>query len=340
MAQGCHSRAYEYGSDSMKADTLSSPEKLLCIMPTFQCTAECTHCGTLSSPRDRTWLSVEHMHAAIDQAALSGYAGIVFTGGEPTLAGENLLVAMRRAALHGLQVRLVTNAYWASNKGAAERRIDDFVRAGLAEINLSTGDQHARFVPVRNVLYATRAAVNAALGVVIIVETVRDRSITKESIEADEAFKRIGEEFPHAGISVVEWVWSPVSPFTLERYPDNLTINSANVAECQGCDSILSATTVQPDGNISACCGIGMRFIRELRVGNIRENTLAEADLIAAADPLKQRIRKEGPERILAWAAGHDPEIQWENMYAHRCQACIRLFKDPRVSSVIKKYSV
>jgi hypothetical protein len=75
-----------------------------------------------------------------------------------------------------------------------------------------------------------------------------------------------------------------------------------------------------------------------LHVGNIREIDLAEADRIAASDPLKQWIRSEGPERILAWAASHDPDIKWENMYAHRCQACIRLHKDRRVQEVITEH--
>ena len=46
----------------------------------------------------------------------------------------------------------------------------------------------------------------------------------------------------------------------------------------------------------------------------------------------------EGPERILEWASTHDPEIQWEDMYAHRCQACIRLYKDSRVKTVIQEH--
>jgi hypothetical protein len=279
------------------------------------------------------------MYAAIDQASAAGYAGIVFTGGEPTLAGDNLLAAMRRAALYGLHVRLVTNAYWAANEAGAEKRIDQFVGAGLAEINLSTGEQHGRFVAIKNIFYATRAAVHAALPVVIIVETIRERLITKSAIEESVEFMRICEEFPHSEIQVVESAWSPLSPFTVERYQDNFTINSSNVADCQGCDSILSTMTLQPDGNIAACCGLGMRFIPELQVGNIREMTLAQADGLAAADSLKQRIREEGPERILAWAAAKDSAIRWENMYAHRCQACIRLFKDPRARKVIADFN-
>lgn len=307
-------------------------------MPTFSCTAECTHCGTLSSPRDNSWLPRDDMNDAIDQAAAAGYWAVVFSGGEPTLAGENLLQAMRRAALLGLQVRLVTNAHWATNDAVALQRLSDYINAGLAELNLSTGDQHARFVPLKNIFHATRAAVVSGLDVSIIVETVKDCSITRAMVETHCEFDCLRTEFPHCTIPVLEWIWSPLSPSTVQHYPAGLTVNNKNLSTCRGCDNVLTTTTVQPDGSIGACCGLGLRFIPELKLGNIRGTKLSEADRLAASDPLKQWIRLEGPERILAWAAKHDPKIEWENMYAHRCQACIRLFKDPHVQQVLAQH--
>ncbi len=312
--------------------------RTLCIMPTYQCTAECTHCGTVSSPRDKTWLPGELLHEAIEQAAVAGYQLIVFTGGEPTLAGDALLHGMRHAALLGMGVRLVTNAHWANSSTAAARRIQDFVGAGLNEINLSTGDQHARFVPPDNIMRATRAAVRAGLKVVISVETVRERVVTKETVESHPDFLSLREEYPSAWLAVVESIWSPVTPFAREKYAEGATVNRSNLARCQGCDSVLTTTTLKPDGNLSPCCGLGIRFLPELQIGNLRETSLAEANRAAAGDFLKRWIRKEGPERILAWAATHNPEIKWENMYAHRCQACIRLYKDQKIREVISEH--
>jgi hypothetical protein len=70
-------------------------------------------------------------------------------------------------------------------------------------------------------------------------------------------------------------------------------------------------------------------------VGRVGVTTIGEADRAAEDDLLKRWIRVEGPERILAWASDHDASIEWENMYAHRCQACMRLYKDPAVRAVI-----
>jgi hypothetical protein len=52
----------------------------------------------------------------------------------------------------------------------------------------------------------------------------------------------------------------------------------------------------------------------------------------------------DGPERILAWAAGKDPRIEWENRYAHHYHACLTLFDDflsvIRVETIIKSGSM
>jgi hypothetical protein len=130
----------------------------------------------------------------------------------------------------------------------------------------------------------------------------------------------------------------PLDPAQIEKYPAGVAINRQNLDMCEGCDSVLTTTTIYADGTIGACCGIGSRLIPELQMGPFGETTLAEAARIAESDFLKRWIRSEGPERILAWAAQHDPDIEWENMYAHRCQACLRIYQDQRVRQTIREY--
>src|SRR5215217_1332142 len=144
-----------------------SKGRILSVMPTFQCTASCAHCGTLSSPQEKTRLPLEQILSSIDQAAESGYEVVVFTGGEATLAGKNLLRMIERVAAHELVSRVVTNAHWAVNDKGAKRRVEEFVRAGLSEINFSTGDQHTRFVPLERVIRAARVSIEAGLPVSI-----------------------------------------------------------------------------------------------------------------------------------------------------------------------------
>lgn len=346
-------------------------ERLLAIMPTFQCTAACRNCGTLSSPREKTRLPLRWMCDAIEQAASAGYRTVAFTGGEPTLAGDTLLEGIHRAAYRGLGVRLVTNAHWAVDAASAERHVWQFIEAGLDEINLSTGDQHTRFVPLDNVMRAAGAAVRAALPTVLLVEAGAGQKITRQALESRPEFRRIRQGSPSIPLSLVECRWTPIGPSKVcqpvakvasdrksgakclvrrgghsgsETFatgshagPEGALANRFNLAVRGGCTELFSNSTLQPDATISFCCGLGMRIIPELRAGHIEEITLAEADQRARQDFIKRWIRVEGAERILAWASSYDPEIRWENLYAEPCQACVRLYRDRRVRQVIAK---
>ena len=55
-------------------------------------------------------------------------------------------------------------------------------------------------------------------------------------------------------------------------------------------------------------------------------------------DFLKIWLFVEGPEKILAWAATKDPTIAWENLYAHNCDACRRLYTDLAVMRAIEHH--
>jgi organic radical activating enzyme len=312
--------------------------RTLSIMPTYQCTAACSHCGTYSHPKERTRLRDESILSAIDQAIEGGYRLVVFTGGEPTLAGPKLLNWIARAARGGLTTRLVTNGWWAKSDPRAEKVIESFTSAGLREINFSTGDEHARFVDLGHVLCALKAAARSTLSVIcVMVELVHDRSITKAVIEADPAFRAILADNPKRKIGIIESPWMPLSYDTFNQYPVGVPLNEANVGAKTGCSSCLGTTTLQADGQLGACCGLGMRKIPELQLGNIEQVTIAEADANAADDFLKRWIRVEGPERILAWAAQQDASIVWENLYAHKCQSCARIYKDEKIRTIIKE---
>lgn len=312
--------------------------KTLSIMPTWRCTAACTDCGTLSTPRVKTALDHATVLSAIRQAPEGGYSVVVFTGGEPTLAGDFLLEAISYARALNLSTRVVTNAHWAVDANRAKTITDRFRTAGLDEINYSTGDQHVRFVPVTRVLTAIDAAVRSGLSVAVMIETRAERSVTRDAIVESPEYRALLREFPTVHVSVHESPWMPLDPLRTDRYASGHTANRHNVSLRSGCDSVLSTTTLQADGTIGACCGIGMRLIPELQVGHIDQMTLSEADEGARRDFLKRWIRVEGPERILAWAATKDASIQWEDYYAHRCQACIRLYTDDRIRQVIREH--
>lgn len=307
-------------------------------MPTFQCTAACKFCGTLSNPHVKTRLSPSQIAKIIDDAASQKYELVCFTGGEPTLVGQGLEAAIHRASNHGMATRVVTNAHWATNRETAHNFLIPLVDSGLDEINFSTGDQHARFVPIESVLLAAQAALAFKLPVSIMVELIGDRTVTEETLKTHTIYREIGDEFPNVSLNIHESPWMPLSPKTVNVYPEDVAINEENVSGCKGCDSILTTTTIQANGQIGACCGLGMRVIPELQLGHIDDVSLKEAEQVARNDFLKRWIRIEGPEKILAWATTHDDSIEWSGQYAHRCQACMRIYKGRKVRRVVKEH--
>ncbi|GAB2722779.1 radical SAM protein [Arthrobacter bambusae] len=310
--------------------------KVLSLITTHRCNAACKHCGTLSNPHQTAQLTLNQMTSAIAQAAKERYAAVVFTGGEPTLIGPDLRTAITFATDLGLSTRVVSNAHWAISDSVASKYVADLHEAGLVEINYSTGDQHSRFVSVQNVIRAAKASLDLLMPTVIMVELVGARKVTRTTLESDPLYKDLLRSHP-SGATIFESPWMPLTD-RKESYPDGVAIDSKNLYARTGCDSILETTTVQADGSLIACCGLGSRLIPELNIGSIDETPLSDAVEMAENDFVKRWLKVEGPEHMLAWAAGIDSSIEWEGRYAHRCQACLRLFRDPAVRKVVREH--
>jgi hypothetical protein len=312
--------------------------KTLAIMPTFTCTAACTHCGTLSSPQERTQLALADILGAIDEARRLGFAVVVFTGGEATLRWKDLLTALTRARDHGLPTRLVTNAHWALDVEEADRKLRILIAAGLSEINYSTGDEHVRYVPLERVVHATVAAARLSLRTHIMIESTASRRVSRDDVLGHPLMASLSKE-ERARVTALDSPWMPLDAEQVERYGEGMTVNRGNVALRKGCDSVLQTYVVQADGRVGACCGLGLRLIPELNVTRTREQGFLEKAIVDSEnDFLKVWLHYKGPEKILAWAAQHDPAIVWEDMYAHHCQACRRIYADPRVRAVIAEH--
>ena len=311
--------------------------RTLSIMPTFRCVSHCASCGTLSTPHDKTSLSLQAILTCIHEASRLNFANIVFTGGEPTLCWRNLLEAIKETRKLGLMTRLVTNAYWATTPNRALKKIQTLKDAGLDEINFSTGDEHAKFVPTPHIMNAIIASLASGFKPAVMIEDRSERIITKEDILSCPEIKKFISRDQYC-LALADNPWMPLDPFEVVHYRSSVTANHDNLDSFIGCDPILQSLTILSDGNISTCCGFGTRLIPELVVSNINE-----PDFLAAAientenDFMKLWLRYEGPMKILAWAARKNPAIRWEDMYAHHCQACLRIYKDATVKQTIKE---
>lgn len=314
--------------------SIVSQEKTLSIMLTYTCPAECKDCGTLSSPRSRENITLDEAKKFISEAKDSGdFSVVVFTGGEATLRWKDLLLAIKFAKERGLSTRLVTNAHWAVRENIAREKLTDLIDAGLDEINYSTGDEHVRFIPLDRVALASRLALDLQLSLCVMIESKANRAVTCETLLSHREFAGVSRD-KLDNMSIIESPWMPLDPMTVESYNDGLAATFDNIDVQRPCHVVLSTYTVQSDGRVGACCGLGMRQIDELNIGRVNDRlddirSRAESDLILLA------IRYLGPFYLLKWAASEDSSIKWEGMYAHQCQACARLYKDASVKQFL-----
>jgi organic radical activating enzyme len=307
-------------------------------MPTFTCPAACSDCGTLSSPADKTRLDVEKIIAAIDEAMELGFANVVFTGGEATLWWNDLIQCIGHSRELGFPVRLVTNAHWARDLETARRKVTALIEAGLSEINYSTGDEHVRFVPIDRVAFAIVAACERSLRTHVMVEMKSENSITRSTLLEHPLVAKLPSA-TQEWLTVKTSPWMPLRHDIFHQYPEGLVTDGRNIGTRKGCDSVLQTYTVQADGRVGACCGLGLRTIPELNVERVdKPGFLGRAIAESEEDFLKLWIHYQGPEKILAWASSHNPSIKWEGLYAHHCQSCQRLYHDDAIRAVILEH--
>ncbi|WP_162243826.1 radical SAM protein [Pseudorhodoferax sp. Leaf274] len=305
-------------------------------MPTWQCNASCSNCGTLSHPKNKVALEPALITYAIDQAKRDNIAVVVFTGGEATLKPSVLLDAIRQATELGISTRLVTNAWWAKSNYAATKMLAQLKSAGLKEINFSTGDEHAKFIPVSCVANAIVASVEHGFHAYVMVELVATASITKESVVHE--LEKLNFHSDDKSVSFIESPWTPLDPSAIGNYADGVCANKSNLPQRTGCDSIYSTPTLQADGTLAICCGIGMQKVKDLQLGQLAQDGTSLGELCESAelDIVKLLIKHFGPEKTLAMTSDFREDIVWEDMYAHKCQACIRIFSDSNVLNEIR----
>jgi len=308
--------------------------RTLSIMLTYRCTAACGNCGTFSSPNDKAEVGLEAVFKAIDEAEKLNFLNVVFTGGEATLYMENLISGIKYAKEKKFPVRLVTNAHWASSIEQTQKIVNHFLEAGLDEINFSTGDEHLKFIPIENIYNAVSTATELGLRNVLVYEK-RDHPNSSCGLIENTIIELTNEQKRKKWFSLIRGPWMPMDHRSQSFQTEELT-NDTNVAARTGCDNILNTYVLQGDGKIASCCGLGMRHIRELHPTDITEpDFLSKAVEKSESDWMKIALRQFGPEKILAWASSKNPNILWENMYSHRCQSCIRLYRDEEVIETI-----
>jgi hypothetical protein len=314
--------------------------RMLTILGTYRCTAACQHCCFDSNPTLSQRLSLDDIVSLIQEAReFESLQTVVFSGGECFLLGDDLTKAVEHCTALQLGTRVVTNGYWAKSPEAGKRRLQELKDAGLGELNVSTGDYHQEFVEEQTVTVVNAACLGIELGLttLIMVELQKERRVTREQLLKNPQIAKLAGDRCGASFSIIESPWMPMNRTASIEQPVDAMLSLQTVHDRKGCNSVFSTIVLSPHRELGLCCGLTREHIPELNEA-FQPGELYAHLSEAGRDFIKIWLFVEGPERILAWAASKNPEIEWEYRYAHHCHACWALFDDPLVRTTIREH--
>jgi len=234
------------------ADTFSTAEpECVTILPTYRCNAACRECCFESEPTIKHRMSKDDLLTLIRRirTELPRVRYVVLSGGEVTLLRDDLIEAIALLTELGLGSRIVTNGHWGRTDESARRWVRNLVEAGLCELNLSTGDEHLEWVPLRSVARAALFATREKLVTLIVVEGSDRAQFRREQLLQEPMIAEI-----LASDEVRKWfilmtnVWMP--------FHEGTVITNSSPAMYEGCDNIFENYVINPYGHLMSCCGL------------------------------------------------------------------------------------
>jgi radical SAM family protein len=318
----------------------------LSMQVTYQCNVECRHCGPFCGPRERDWMTPEEMRDLIAQAAELGAQSVVLTGGEPTLLGRELPALLRfiRDEAGVPSSRLVTNAKWAVTYDHARALLSGWKDAGLVEINVSCGEYHQEFIPVSSVVNAWRAARDLDFATVLLAGEFIDPSrakfpprVFRDAVGEDLLPPELMSPFSRRvhGMSCGSAMnWGRGRQMLREE--DLIRQDEADIPTL--CTDVLSAITVHPNGNTTACCGVMVRERSLLHIGNWREQRLRPLVEAANDDLVLNWIRNLGLKDMKRWLQEKDPSLTFPERYVSICDLCATMLHDKRCEELLLRH--
>lgn len=311
--------------------SMLSPSTLT-ILTTYRCTAACKQCCFESSPDVVGRLTLEQIIGRIDEArsAFKTLQLVVFSGGEATLLKSDLHRAIRHCTDLGLMSRVVSNGSWGKGERSASAMAKAFADAGLTELNISTGKDHQEFVPLSSVIQGACAATDAGIPTLITIEA-DDADNTRFREIASDARVKTRVQSRVLNLQSNSWM-----PFKSDADTRVQTVEKESLRG--GCRQLFDNAVITPHHNLSACCGLTLEHIPEMRLGTCDGGNLSALYNDQADDFLKFWLRVDGPYSIIEDAMGDEAGSVLEGV-VHICQACAILHKDERVKARVRAHA-
>jgi hypothetical protein len=315
--------------------------EVLTILPTYTCTAACRECCFECSPKVRGRVPLNRILRYIDEAveSISTLRLLVFSGGECFLLGRDLNKAIAHAHQYGLKTRCVTNGYWAISSEAAQRRLGALKEAGLTELNISTGDDHQKYVPFDRVVNGALSAAELGIVILVVVEGFTNSTFKSRDVHYHPRVAAFMQSSPRAGyLHVIQNIWMPFHADRELTHTEETYRTHDRAPAGNGCDNVLHNIVVTPDESLASCCGLTMEHIPEMKLGKLLDHSIAEMVDRGMHDFLKRWIWLDGPEALLWFAHQKDPRVPVPQTNVHPCETCAQFYLNGLARDAIRKH--
>ncbi len=318
--------------EHMPAEMRYSSPDTMTIITTYRCNAACIECCFECTPKVRGRLSLASMQRHIDQAVTEfpGLKLIVFSGGECFLLKRDLYAAIAHAHQHSLLTRCVTNGFWGKTKKLCDETVRQLVQAGITEINISTGLDHQEWVPVQSVIRAAQTLVDSGIFTLVTVEKDTADSECLQLLVDDPEIRQIRQRPDLFRLQCNSWM-----PFhDTSQWRGDINDKRELIS---GCKQLFHNITLTPKEELSACCGLTMEHIPEMKLGTLpATESMAARYYSQFEDFLKIWINVDGPYTIITRLFGEAAHEDLKGV-VHICQACAILHKNPEIRARIQQ---
>lgn len=291
---------------------------------TLACPLQCAHCIVSAGPdKGHTTMPMvvaQRYASQMQDLAAYGIEGICFTGGEPTVARQQVRLMSSSAKAAGLAVSIVTAAQWAATPRSAAATVAAF--DAIDNWDISFDVYHLGWVGLEHLRNAC-AAVREAGKRFMLRFTYSDPPTPEElallaQVQAIDGVRIAAQRVRAVGRG------EELSTVDSDKY-------NPWVKPC-----LTQGMVVRYDGSVAPCC-LNMVESREhpFQLGDSRIRRLVDVHRDYMRDPLLQLIRALGFGPIRTWLQEEGlMSLLPDQLPDEACEMCTVMLHDPRIRDV------
>lgn len=308
------------GDAPSKEGCFHAHRQMVGMMLSWRCQARCRHCAYDCDPRQGRVMTIDEMIGLVDAArAVPWVDSFSLVGGEPFLHHTLLKQVCRHIKeTCGYPFTISTNGSWAVTRTKAIEVLSELRDLGLRVLLVSVDDFHLEYVDPRRIEICASAALEVGL------ECYLQAIVTRSSRRVSDFKRMLSLPHDHPGL---KWTESPCIPTGRAEDPALAPELELEWRNRPGTCSVLKVWMVDPQGNVSPCCGVPLS--RFLQLGNAFEESLTHIVHRANVDPLLNALAAYGgPYLLIELLAARGNRTYQESTFTSNCHACQAVLKD------------